>query len=326
MRGLAILFLLAISSLTQAQLTVDTTITAQSMVEDFLLGSGVLVSNVQMAGNDNQNGIFMNGMPVLQLDSGIVLSSAFASNVADGGFGDNFGNGVSSPYLNDLLDIANSVPPLIGQNFSIFAMYDASILEFDFVPYGDSLTFTYVFGSDEYLEWVNTSFNDAFAFFVSGPGIEGPYTDGAVNIAYVPESDPQLPITVSSVNNLINSDYYIYNLNNEGVYIDGYTQPIEAHISGLEIGSTYHIALVIADGSDSAFESIVMLQAGSFSANAPAEPGEPGDFNGDGQFDVNDLLILIANYGCEGEECIGDINEDGLTNILDILIFLGLFN
>jgi hypothetical protein len=125
---------------------------------------------------------------------------------------------------------------------------------------------------------------------------------------------------------LINSDYYIYNLNNEGVYIDGYTQPIEAHISGLEIGSTYHIALVIADGSDSAFESIVMLQAGSFSANAPAEPGEPGDFNGDGQFDVNDLLILIANYGCEGEECIGDINEDGLTNILDILIFLGLFN
>jgi hypothetical protein len=41
---------------------------------------------------------------------------------------------------------------------------------------------------------------------------------------------------------------------------------------------------------------------------------------------VNDLLILISNYGCEGLECVGDLNGDGLVNILDILDFLSLFN
>ena len=40
---------------------------------------------------------------------------------------------------------------------------------------GDSIAFNYVFGSDEYLEWVNSSYNDIFAFFLSGPGIVGPY-------------------------------------------------------------------------------------------------------------------------------------------------------
>ena len=37
------------------------------------------------------------------------------------------------------------------------------------------------------------------------------FPDGAINIAQVPESDPLLPVTISSVNNVTNSDYYIDN-------------------------------------------------------------------------------------------------------------------
>ena len=81
------------------------------------------------------------------------------------------GNGVDA----DLLDVANSVPPLIGQSFSVSSVNDLCILEFDFEAGGDSIAFNYVFGSDEYLEWVNSSYNDIFAFFLSGPGITGPY-------------------------------------------------------------------------------------------------------------------------------------------------------
>ena len=32
----------------------------------------------------------------------------------------------------DLLDVANSVPPLIGQGFSVSSVYELCILEFDF--------------------------------------------------------------------------------------------------------------------------------------------------------------------------------------------------
>ncbi|MFM1931644.1 MAG: Dockerin type domain, partial [Bacteroidota bacterium] len=80
----------------------------------------------------------------------------------------------------------------------------------------------------------------------------------------------------------------------------------------------------IADGSDSALDSNVLLKAGSFTSSVEVTQGGPGDFNGDGYADVSDLLILIADYGCE-VSCVGDINADGISNVLDILEFLQLF-
>ena len=111
----------------------------------------------------------------------------------DGGLG-----GVSGEP--DLLQVANSVPPMIGQSFNVSSVNDVCILEFDFQPSGDFVSFNYVFGSDEYLTWVNSAYNDIFAFFLSGPGISGPYAspagfpDGAVNIAQVPESIRHFPL------------------------------------------------------------------------------------------------------------------------------------
>ena len=46
-------------------------------------------------------------------------------------------------------------------NHDVKLANDAAVLEFDFIPTSDSISFKYVFGSEEYLEWVN-SFNDAF--------------------------------------------------------------------------------------------------------------------------------------------------------------------
>jgi len=159
------------------------------------------------------------------------------------------------------------VPGMIGQTFNVSSVNDVCILEFDFIATGDTVKFNYIFGSDEYLEWVNSSFNDIFAFFLSGPGLAGPYEDNAVNIASVPETDPALPVTVSSVNDQINDEYYIDNFNNDNICQDGYTQKLEA-ISVVQCGETYHIKLAIADGTDTALESIVILEAGSFSSNS----------------------------------------------------------
>ena len=92
----------------------------------------------------------------------------------------------------------------------------------------------------------------------------------------VPGSDPVLPITISSVNDQTNSQYYIDNQNQDGICINGYTTTFTAS-AAVQCGETYHIKLAIADGSDDYLESIVVLEAGSFTSsglnlNASAVP------------------------------------------------------
>ena len=266
--------LIGYSLQTQAQLQVETNLTLEEYVNDILLGSGIQATNITYQGGSNQLGYLTGGDDVFSISSGLVLSCDNAENLecpADFVACDGcLGNGFSDP---DLLDIANSVPGMIGESFSVNSVNDGCVLEFDFVAAGDTVSFNYVFGSDEYETWINTQYNDVFAFFLSGPGISGPYDspagfpDGAVNIAGVPLTDPILPITISSVNSGINSEYYIDNQGGADVCINGYTVPFKAEYE-VECGETYHIKLAIADGSDTALESIVVLEEGSFESNA----------------------------------------------------------
>ena len=257
-----------------AQLEVETGLTLEQYVNDILLGNGIQAFNITYQGGTNQLGYLTNGEDSFSINSGLVLSSDVSQNLEcpDGFLACDgcLGNGFSDP---DLLEIANSVPPLIGQSFSVSSVNDGCVLEFDFIAAGDTVSFDYVFGSDEYETWINTQYNDVFAFFLSGPGIVGPYDspagfpDGAVNIAGVPDTDPIVPITISSVNSGTNSEYYIDNLGGSDVCINGYTVPFTAMYE-VECGETYHIKLAIADGSDIALESVVVIEEGSFQSNA----------------------------------------------------------
>ncbi len=266
------LIALCLSSATYAQFTVTSGLTLEEYVNDVLLGDGVEAFNITLTGTPDQIGYMQNAPnPPAQIAEGVILSTAFATNVTstattDVGFG-----GVSGDP--DLLSVAQSVPPLIGQNFNVSSVNDICALEFDFIATGDSIKFNYFFGSNEYLTWVNTQYNDVFAFFLSGPGITGPYgapagfPDGAINIAILPGTNPPLPITISSVNNNLNSQFYISNQPNVGFFQNGLTTMLTAEAGGLLCGETYHIKLAIADGTDTALESIVVIEAGSFSSN-----------------------------------------------------------
>ena len=254
------------------QIQVDQTLTPEEYVNTVLLGEGVEAFNVTYTGGLSQLGYLTQGEDSFSIASGLVLSSDASENLecSINTCDDCLGEAFADP---DLLDIANSVPPMIGQNFTVTSVNDGCVLEFDFVSGGDSISFNYVFGSDEYETWINTQYNDVFAFFLSGPGITGPFDspagfpDGAVNIAGVPDTDPILPITISSVNSGTNAVYYEDNQGGTDVCINGYTVPFTAEYA-VQCGATYHIKLAIADGSDTALESIVVLEEGSFSSNA----------------------------------------------------------
>jgi hypothetical protein len=251
----------------QAQIAVSY-VTADQAVQS-LLGPGVTYSNAVFTGMSQQLGQMTgNTNPNFQITEGIVIGCSDAQEVVPNFFGTFITPNISGDP--DLLAVANSVPPLIGQFFTVGSVNNIASLEFDFVAVGDSLNFNYIFGSDEYLQWVNSQFNDVFAFFLSGPGITGSYASpaafpgGSVNIAIVPQSVPPLPITISSVNNVINAPYYVDNgAGGIPINLNGFTVKIAAQYD-LVCGETYHIRLAIANGSDQALKSDVIIEAGSF--------------------------------------------------------------
>ena len=152
MRTLHLLCLLLFSSCFSihawGQIDVNSTFTIEEYVNEILLGEGVEAFNITYTGGASQLGYMTGGEDVFTIGSGLVLSSDAAVNIACefGTCGDCLGTAFNDP---DLLDIANSVPPLINQNFSVSSVNDGCVLEFDFTASGDSISFNYVFGSDE---------------------------------------------------------------------------------------------------------------------------------------------------------------------------------
>lgn len=283
-QALRFLFLstsLALGMLGQAQLVTDNAVTPEQALIDFLLGDGVEISNVTFSGDQNQIGSFDASATNIAISDGVILATGnidFAIGPNNSGSasldGGNFGAGDA-----DLTAL------------STFNTNDAAILEFDFVPSGDSLIFNYIFGSEEYNEFVCGSVNDAFGFFLSGPGINGPYADNAVNLATIPnpiiEGD-LIPVTINSVNlgvpgssgtalncnqvseqwNL-NTEYYTDNASNAdptSVQLDGFTVVLTA-AAQVQCGQTYHIKIAIADAGDTSYDSAVFLEGGSFASN-----------------------------------------------------------
>jgi gliding motility-associated-like protein len=311
-----------------SQIDVNSTFTIEEYVNEILLGEGVEAFNITYTGGASQLGYMTGGEDVFTIGSGLVLSSDAAVNIACefGMCGDCLGYDFADP---DLLDIANSVPPLIGQTFSVNSVNDGCVLEFDFTASGDSISFNYVFGSDEYEAWINTQYNDVFAFFLSGPGIVGEYAspagfpDGAVNIAGVPDADPPLPITISSVNSGTNPQYYVNNQSENGICILGYTTTFTAE-AAVQCGETYHIKLAIADGSDTALESIVVLEEGSFTSNsfdlvATASISGNQIFGGDTTVveSCNDAVFIVNRPLADTEDTLDVVISGTATNGVD---------
>lgn len=263
-----------LTSLTRAQLNVSIAMTPTQLVQNVLLGGGVTASNIVYTGVPGSRASFTSTATNLGLDAGVILCTGDATTIpgmATNGVGSSTGGGSD-----------NDLQVLSGQ-----VINNAAILEFDFVPTGDSLKFRYVFASEEYPSFVCSQYNDAFGFFLSGPGLNGTFSNNAVNIAVVPGTT--VPITINTVNSGVpgagdptdcnnadpnwqnNSIYFVDNGSGSTIAFNGFTTVLTAYAQ-VQCGQTYHIKLAIGNGTDESLQSGVFLEAGSFTSTGQVVP------------------------------------------------------
>lgn len=255
-----------------AQLNVSNSMSPSQLVQNVLLGGGVTVSNVTYKGSNTSRGNFSGGASTnLGLSSGVVLATCDVNGSPQ------FGSAVSNFASEDMFQTGD--PDLELLVSSGYSSYDASVLEFDFMPLSDTIKFRYVFASEEYPEYVCSMYNDVFGFFVSGPGINGPYSLNSINIANIPNTN--LPVAINSINNgtvgsagtsggCISQAYSAYYVDNEAIagttiVFDGFTAIFTAWCV-VQPCQQYHIKLAVCDVGDGGYDSAVFLEAGSFSS------------------------------------------------------------
>ncbi|MEO5673838.1 MAG: choice-of-anchor L domain-containing protein [Chitinophagales bacterium] len=256
LRILIVIPLLLAGAESKAQLII-TSLTAQEIVTK-LLGCNSVASNIVMTCYGSASGYFTALNTNLGLDSGIIFTSGLANNAI--GPNNSCCQGLDNGNPGNAL-----LQSLCGQN-----TFNACVLDFDVVLNVDTLRFNYVFGSDEYAEYVGSSFNDVFALWISGPGIIGNQ-----NMAILPGTP--YPVTISNVNCQGNSPYYICNdpanylcsaaytcptnQSQTTLQYDGFTTVLEAK-QEVQPGQTYHLEFAIADAGDGIFDSGVFIDAG----------------------------------------------------------------
>ncbi len=273
-----VFFLISLPFFSRAQLVVDNTLTPAQLVEVFL-GNDIDATNVTVTLADNrQLAYFTNSNSNLGITEGIMMSSGFCEDMAIPGLNLDQGFGSAGPFGPGDTDLDALIFPNTTN--------DAVVLEFDFVPLSNTITFNYTFASEEYNEYACTDFNDVFAFFLTGVSTPFPTT----NIATIPGSVPPLPVAINTVNNgnpggsggtvanctepagsLSYSSLFVDNaaggIGGSGSFIqfDGMTVTLQASATVVPC-ETYHIKLALADAFDTALDSGVFLEANSFTS------------------------------------------------------------
>jgi gliding motility-associated-like protein len=237
------------------QITVNNNQTAQDLAQLLFNNSGcATISNFSVTGNNSYGSFNRNGSS-FPFDEGIVLSTGFANHVP----GPN--NNLSSD------DIATATDPDIEALFA--PTYDATILEFDFIPETSYISFEYLFASEEYQENNSNTcvYSDVFAFLIKANSATN-YT----NIALVPNTD--IPVQVTTVHPDVTSscqaenEAYFGSWNSQSdssvpINFNGQTSVLKAESTVIP-NQLYHIKLVIADHTNYQYDSAVFLRAGSF--------------------------------------------------------------
>jgi gliding motility-associated-like protein len=278
-------------------ITVNQTYTAQQLIENILVNSGCIsVSNFSASGgnfgtSEFSYGYFNANGSAFPFQDGIVLSTGKLNsavgpntNFSDSGIGIGW-NGDSD--LNTALSLTNT--------------FNATVLEFDFIPNANTISFDYIFASEQYL--LNPASNqcnytDGFAFLLKEVSA-ATYQ----NLALVPGTS--IPVKVNTVRGsgticpAANENYFdAFNTGTYPTAFDGQTKVLTAQATVIP-GTLYHIKLVIADEGNARFDSGIFLRAGSFMSEKDLGPNR---------------LIATGNSLCTNEILTLNATQTGATN------------
>src|SRR3972149_9771348 len=243
-------FLIASDSFSQLQVTANNN---PNQLAQTLAGNGVTISGATMncpsLAND-ASGTFVGTSSNIGITGGVLLTSGSVLNAVGP-------NNIGSQGTDNLVNFSD--PNLVA--IEPLATFDACILEFNAVPTCSTLAFTFAFGSEEYMEFVNSGYNDAYGIFVTGANPSGPAYTG-YNMALIP-SPPAPPNTAVTIDNVNLGSYPQYYFDNETppgqtVQYDGFTVPITVNLNVVPCGS-YHFKLAIADAGDGIYDSGVFF-------------------------------------------------------------------
>jgi hypothetical protein len=299
MRKIILPIFLLISIIGYSQfITIDESLTVQQLVEDILIDSPCAqTSNYGSRtgldyGEGNGIAAFNGNNSNFPYKTGIILSSGFVSNAPGPNQQDN-SNGSNNWLGDDDLEIYTST-----NNSN-----NASFIQFDFVPRISQISFNFIFASEELNQNFECFYSDAFAFILTDQ-----VTGTVQNLAILPGTD--IPIEATNIHPdvpggcpAINEEFFDrYNFspfndpNTAAIDFNGQTISLVAQ-GNVIIDNTYTIKLVIADDSDTAYDSAVFFEGGSFNINV--DLGE-------------DLLIIAGNAPCQGESQEIGVNPDPL--------------
>ncbi len=250
---------------------------------DILVGEGVEFFNATFSGFECSAGFF-SGNSNIGFESGLVMATNGVDAITPGQFG--FGGGGPGTDI----DLVEQLVEVGALNTNLNNLI---VLEFDFIPTSDIVTFNYIFASEEYPNFTCSQYNDIFGFFLSGPGINGPFTNDAVNIALVPDPNniglfTNTPVIINTVNSGVASgtypesncadidpnwqDYSVFYSNNEEEEGISYPGFVSLYATANVIAcDTFHMKLAIADVADGGVNSAVFLQENSFNSPPPIE-------------------------------------------------------
>ncbi len=261
-------------------------------------------------------------------EEGIVISSGIAYEA---------GNAVITGTLsnnNGLPNDADSVDGDLNDVFPGVTFTNATVIEFDFIPFTDELNFRFLLASEEYEAEYPCVYSDGFAFL-----LKDTVTNTINNIALVPDSGDAVstmnihPEITGAVNcSAVNENYFAgYHNTVPDTNFNGRTKPMNVQATVIP-NRKYRIKMVVADAgqgtsADPTYNSAIFLEAGSFNLGdglaadaedipkiASCDDFSVGDnFDGFNLFDLELNKTIILNGQSDADFTLTYFEDDAYT-------------
>ncbi|TDY03827.1 choice-of-anchor L family PEP-CTERM protein [Thiohalophilus thiocyanatoxydans] len=219
--------------------------------------TGLTVVSSTLSGNSSggavSSGTYTNTSGTYGIGPGIVLSSGDVSDYSDGS---NTATGNTTDFGTPATGAQEALlDPITGGGFSHF---DVTQLDIDFTSSTGEVFFDVVFGSEEFDEYVGSTFIDGFGLFLNG-----------TNIASVGGS----PVNINHPDMA-----FLAGTELDGILAPGGDPRLTFSGTGLDTSLTHSLSFIVADTSDSILDTTTYIASlgGTTTSPSPSPIPEPG--------------------------------------------------